>query len=106
MRALAVPIAVVAAASVIGAVVDSRYWFGFGDNLVLVVVLFLACVLAVVNTWEFWASPPWQSAAAGGAPTDTRRADGRRIDASVSLVALGGRRRRSWAEEHARPGRT
>ena len=56
MRALAVPIAVVAAASVIGAVVDSRYWFGFGDNLVLV-VLFLACVLAVVNTWEFWASP-------------------------------------------------
>ena len=56
MRALAVPIAVVVAVSVIGAVVDSRYSFGFGDNVVLVVVLFLVCVLAVVNTWEFWAS--------------------------------------------------
>jgi hypothetical protein len=53
VRALAVPIAVVVAVSLIGAVVDSRYWFG--DN-VLVVVLLLACVLAVVNTWEFWAS--------------------------------------------------
>jgi peptidoglycan/LPS O-acetylase OafA/YrhL len=53
VRAPAVPIAVVVAASVIGAVVDSRYWFG--DNVVLVVVLFLVCVLAVVNTWEFWA---------------------------------------------------
>jgi hypothetical protein len=54
VRALAVPVAVVVAASAIAAVVDSRY--GFGDNLVLVVILFLACVLAVVNTWEFWAS--------------------------------------------------
>jgi hypothetical protein len=52
VRALAVPIAVVVAVSVIGAVMD-RHWFG--DN-VLVVVLFLAWVLAVVNTWEFWAS--------------------------------------------------
>jgi hypothetical protein len=54
VRAPAVPIAVVVAASVIGAVVDSRYWFG--DNVVLAVVLVLACVLAVVNTWEFWAT--------------------------------------------------
>ena len=54
MRALAVPIAVVSIASVIDAVVNSGDWFD--GNVVLIVVLFLACVLAVVNSWDLRAS--------------------------------------------------
>jgi hypothetical protein len=74
VRAFAVPIAVVVAVSVIGAVMD-RYWFG--DSVVPVVVLFLACALAVVNTWEFWASARGsRRARAARPPTPGARATG------------------------------
>jgi hypothetical protein len=90
VRALALPIAVVVAASVIGAVVDTRYWFG--DNVVLVVVVFLACVLAVVNTWEFWASALGsRRPRALRTPTPRARTTGEPAGEETLRPSLGGR---------------